>query len=77
VNLAIEQCRLVLRDNPQDAVALYRLMRALKNTGNPEDAKQIPELLRKFNEARQIASKQEARENRYKLVEETTSGVAK
>ena len=77
VNLAIEQCRLVLRDNPQDAVALYRLMRALKNTGDPEDAKQIPELLRKFNEARQLASKQEARENRYKLVEETTSGAAK
>jgi tetratricopeptide (TPR) repeat protein len=77
VNLAIEQCRLVLRDNPQDPVALYRLMRALKNTGNPEDAKQIPELLRRFNEARQMASKQEAQENRYKLVEETASGPAK
>jgi tetratricopeptide (TPR) repeat protein len=77
VNLAIEQCRLVLRDNPQDPVALYRLMRALKNTGNPEDAKQIPEVLRKFNEARQIASQREAQENRYKLVEETTSGAVK
>lgn len=77
VTLAIEQCRLVLRDNPHDAVALYRLMRALKNTGNPEDAKQIPELLRQFNEARQVASKQEARENRYRLVEEVPSGAAK
>jgi tetratricopeptide (TPR) repeat protein len=77
VNLAIEQCHLVLRDNPQDAVALYRLMRALKNTGDPKDAKQIPELLRKFNEARQIASKREAQENRYKLVEETARGAAK
>jgi tetratricopeptide (TPR) repeat protein len=76
VNLAIEQCRAVLRENPQDAVALYRLMRALKNTGDPQDAKQIPELLRKFNEARQAASKQEAQENRYKLVEEST-GTAK
>jgi tetratricopeptide (TPR) repeat protein len=77
VNLAIEQCRLVLRDNPQDPVALYRLMRALKSTGNPEDAKQIPELLRKFNEARQLASKQAAQENRYKLVEGSAAGVAK
>jgi tetratricopeptide (TPR) repeat protein len=59
-----------------DAVALYRLMRALKNTGDPQDAKQIPELLRKFNEARQTASKQEAQENRYRLVEEST-GTAK
>ena len=76
VKLAIEQCRAVLRDNPQDPVALYRLMRALKNTGDPEDAKQIPELLRKFNEARQNASKQEAQESRYKLVEEA-AGTAK
>ena len=77
VKLAIEQCRLVLRDNPQDPVALYRLMRALKSTGNPEDAKQIPELLRKFNEARQLAGKQAAQENRYRLVEGSASGVAK
>ena len=77
VNLAIEECRVVLHDNPLDPVALYRLMRALKNTGDPEDAKQIPELLRKFNEARQLAGKQEAQENRYKLVEEITSGTAK
>jgi hypothetical protein len=76
VKLAIEQCRAVLHENPQEPVALYRLMRALKNTGDPEDAKQIPELLRKFNEARQNASKQEAQENRYKLVEEA-AGTAK
>ena len=75
VKLAIEQCRAVLRDNPQDPVALYRLIRALKNTGDPEDAKQIPELLRKFNEARQNASKQEAQESRYKLVEEAAGKV--
>ena len=75
VKLAIEECRAVLHDNPQDPVALYRLMRALKNTGDPEGAKQIPELLRKFNEARQMASKQEAQENRYKLVEEAAGTV--
>jgi tetratricopeptide (TPR) repeat protein len=76
VNLAIQQCRLVLRDNPQEPVALYRLMRALKTTGNPEDAKQIPDLLRRFNQARQLAGKQAAQENRYKLVEGSAPGIA-
>jgi predicted Zn-dependent protease len=69
VKLAIEQCRAVLRDEPQDPVALYRLMRALKTTGDPDSAKEIPELLRRFNEARQLASKQEAQQSRYKLVD--------
>lgn len=67
--LAIEQCRRVLSDNPNDPVALYRLMRALKISGDPEDAKQIPDLLRRFDDARKLASRQEALENRYKLVE--------
>ena len=73
VQLAIEQCRLVLRDDPQDPVALYRLIRALKLSDDPEAAKQVPDLLRRFNEARQLASRQEAQENRYKLVERTAA----
>jgi hypothetical protein len=44
-------------------------MRALKISGDPEDAKQIPDLLRRFDDARKLASRQEALENRYKLVE--------
>jgi tetratricopeptide (TPR) repeat protein len=75
--LAIEQCRRVLRANPNDPVALYRLMRALKISGDPEDAKQIPDLLRRFDEARKLASQQEALENRYKLVEAGVSSTAK
>jgi tetratricopeptide (TPR) repeat protein len=75
VQNAIDQCRQVLRDNPQDPVALYRLMRALKVTGDPEAAKEIPELLQRFNEARQAATQQYARENRYKLVENAESPV--
>jgi tetratricopeptide (TPR) repeat protein len=67
--LAIEQCRRVLSADPNDPVALYRLMRALKISGDPKDAEQIPDLLRRFNEARKLASDQEALENRYKLVE--------
>jgi tetratricopeptide (TPR) repeat protein len=67
--LAIEQCRRVLSGSPNDPVALYRLMRALKISDDPEGAKEIPDLLRRFDEARKLASRQEALENRYKLVE--------
>jgi tetratricopeptide (TPR) repeat protein len=69
VDLAIEQCRLVLRDSPEDTVAIYRLIRALKNTGKPEDAEEIPGLLKRFNQARQVANQREARENRFKIIE--------
>jgi tetratricopeptide (TPR) repeat protein len=64
--LAIEQCRRVLSSNPNDPVALYRLMRALKISGDAGDAKQIPDLLRRFEEARRLANQQEALQNRYK-----------
>jgi tetratricopeptide (TPR) repeat protein len=76
-NLAIQECRRVLSGNPHDPVALYRLMRALKISGDPEDAKEIPDLLRRFDEARKLASQQEALENRYKLVESGASPTAK
>ena len=72
--LAIEECRRVLRDTPQDPVALYRLMRALKLSDDPKDAEQIPDLLRRFDEARRLASEQAAQENRYKLVEGSNPG---
>ncbi len=75
--LAIEQCRRVLSASPNDPVALYRLMRALKISGSPEDAKQIPDLLRRFNEARKLAGQQDALENRYKLVEAGAAPTAK
>jgi tetratricopeptide (TPR) repeat protein len=75
--LAIEECRRVLSANPNDPVALYRLMRALKISGDPKDAEQIPDILRRFNEARKLASEQEALENRYKLVEAGATPAAK
>lgn len=75
VQLAVEQCRQVLRQDPQDPVALYRLIRALKLSDDPEAAKQVPDLLRRFNEARQQAGREDAQQNRYKLVEATAAAV--
>lgn len=71
VDHAIEQCRLALRDNPNDATAVYRLIRALQRSGRPGAAAEIKSLLQRFNEVRQQLAKQEAEENRFKLVEGT------
>jgi tetratricopeptide (TPR) repeat protein len=64
---AIDQCRQALREQPLDQVALYRLIRALKMTGKPEDAAEVQNLLKRFSEAREKSVKQEAAENRYQL----------
>jgi tetratricopeptide (TPR) repeat protein len=70
VKPAIQQCREALRADPHDPIALYRLMRALKLSADPEAAKELPDVLRRFNEARAMAARKEAQENRYRLVED-------
>lgn len=69
IDHAIEQCRLALRDNPLDATALYRLIRALQKSDRPGAADEAKSLLQRFNQVREELSKQEAAESRYKLVE--------
>ncbi len=68
IDEAIEQCRLALRDNPADATALYRLIRALQKSGRPGATTEIQALLERFNEVREQLGRQEAEEARYKLV---------
>jgi len=77
VNPPSKQCREVLRATPQDPIALYRLMRALKMSGDPEAAKELPEVIRRFNEARALAARQEAQESSYRLVEDRGEGTQK
>jgi tetratricopeptide (TPR) repeat protein len=66
---AIEQCRKVLLIDPKDQTALYRLIQALRKTG---DKKEIPELLQRLAQLREQASKEEKEHYRYKLFEEDT-----
>lgn len=66
---AIEQCRLALRDNPSDEMALYRLIRALQSRGKPGDKAEVPGLLKQFTALRAEARKREAEEGKYRLVE--------
>ena len=62
---AIAECRAALEHSPQDQTALYRLIVALRKTGRKAE---IPDLLKRLAQARQEAAKQEAENNRYKLV---------
>ena len=62
---AIAECRAALQQNPKDQTALYRLIVALRKADRKEE---IPDLLRRLAQARQEATKQEAQNNRYKLV---------
>ncbi len=66
---AIQQCRMALRDDPSDEMALYRLARALQASGRPEAAAEVPAVLKRFNAARQEAQRRQARESQYRLVE--------
>ena len=74
VDRAIEQCRLALRDNPMDATALYRLIRALQKSHHPGAPEEIKSLLERFKQVRGQLARQEAEETRYKLVEEARGG---
>ena len=62
---AISECRAALQHSPKDQTALYRLIVALRKT---DQRAEIPDLLKRLAQARQEATKQEAENNRYKLV---------
>jgi tetratricopeptide (TPR) repeat protein len=66
---AIEQCRKALAIDPKDQTAVYRLIQALRKTG---DKKEIPELLQRLAQLREETTKEEKEHYRYKLFEEDT-----
>jgi tetratricopeptide (TPR) repeat protein len=70
---AIEQCQKALEIDPKDQTAVYRLIQALRKTGNKSE---IPELLKRLAQLREQASKEERERNRYKLVEDDNQAKA-
>jgi tetratricopeptide (TPR) repeat protein len=62
---AIEQCRRALEIDPNDQTALYRLIQALRKSG---DKSEIPTLLKRLASVREHAAKEERERYRYKLV---------
>jgi len=67
---AIEQCRKALAIDPKDQTAVYRLIQALRKTG---EKKEIPELLQRLAQLREDATKEEKEHYRYKIFEEDTA----
>ncbi len=63
---AIEQCRRALAIDPNDQTAVYRLIQALRKSG---DKTEIPELLKRLALLREQAARKERERYRYKLIE--------
>ena len=63
---AAAECRKALEVNPKDQTAVYRLIQALRKTGN---RKELPDLLKQLAQLRKQAAKEEGERNRYRLVE--------
>jgi tetratricopeptide (TPR) repeat protein len=63
---AAEQCRKALQVDPKDQTSLYRLIQALRKSGQTA---QVPELLKRLAVLRQDSAKEQKQRNRYKLVE--------
>ncbi|PYU83405.1 MAG: hypothetical protein DMG50_08285, partial [Acidobacteria bacterium] len=66
---AVDQCRKALSSDPKDQTALYRLIQALRKTGQKAE---IPDLLKRLAQLREQATKEERERYRYKLIEEDT-----
>jgi tetratricopeptide (TPR) repeat protein len=66
---AIEQCRKALSIDPKDQTAVYRLIQALRKSGQKQE---IPELLQRLAKLREQATQEERERYRYKLFEEET-----
>jgi tetratricopeptide (TPR) repeat protein len=64
---AIEQCRKALVSDPKDQTAVYRLIQALRKTGQNAE---IPELLKRLAQLREQATNEERERYRYKLLED-------
>jgi tetratricopeptide (TPR) repeat protein len=62
---AIEQCRAVLHENPNDQIAMYHLLQALRKINDPKG--EVPALVKRLGELRVQSQQQEASTNRYKL----------
>jgi len=68
---AIDQCRKALVSDPKDQTAVYRLIQALRKTGQKAE---IPGLLQRLAQLREQATQEERERYRYKLFIEDTPG---
>lgn len=69
-NLAIEQCRIALKDSPNDETATYHLVVALRHTGK-SGTDEMKALVKRLSAMHQESLKHETDRKRFRLVEES------
>lgn len=67
-DLAMQQCRLALKDAPSDQSAMYHLIIALRHSG-PDGQREIPTLVKQLSDLKQNARQLETEQKTFKLVE--------
>jgi tetratricopeptide (TPR) repeat protein len=70
---AIEQSRIVLKDDPSDESATYHLIIALRRSGQNGQKDEVQNLVKHLAELQQTSLHNETERNRYKLVEQQTA----
>ncbi len=68
--LAVEQCRLALKSNPDDQTAIYHLIVALRHSEKPEDRAEGTALVKKRAVLQKTGRQNETNRKRFKLVEQ-------
>jgi tetratricopeptide (TPR) repeat protein len=67
--LAVEQCRLALKQAPADQSAMYHLIVALRHSG-PDGQSEIPALVKQLSDLKQNARQLETEKKRFQLTEQ-------
>lgn len=71
--LAVEQCRLALKTNPDDQTAIYHLIVALRHSEKPEDRAEGAALVKKLAMLQKTGRENETNRKRFRLVEPTST----
>jgi tetratricopeptide (TPR) repeat protein len=70
-SLAIEQCRLALKDSPSDQTAIYHLIAALRHSDRNEERAEIPALVKRLSDLLQTTRQQQTDMKRFQLIEQS------
>jgi tetratricopeptide (TPR) repeat protein len=68
--LAMEQCRLALKSDPDDQTAIYHLILALRHSQSPQDRAEATTLVKRLSELQKVGRQKETNRKRFKLVEQ-------
>jgi tetratricopeptide (TPR) repeat protein len=74
-DLAIEQCRTAMQDDPSDQTAIYHLIVALRHTSADQAHSEIPALVKRLAELQQSSLQQETDRKRFSFVEQKASSA--